>query len=223
MGATEMHERQGVRTHVLLVIAMALVIATVTGLSLLLIRHHLRNQVTDDLSRDLDHSVITFENLQGENLKSLERENALLAELPTLKALMTSGDDLTIQDGASEFWQLSGTDLFLLADPSGRIVAAYAKHGSVDNTLREGLKNLLASPGKHYLIDHGSLYACSLRPLYFGSDEDGTLLGYVVSGISIERTVRQISDLTGVEATFLSGGNIVASTLAPAVQAMLVK
>jgi signal transduction histidine kinase len=223
MGATEMHERQGVRTHVLLVIAMALVIATVTGLSLLLIRHHLRNQVTDDLSLDLDHSVITFENLQGENLKSLERENALLAELPTLKALMTSGDDLTIQDGASEFWQLSGTDLFLLADPSGRIVAAYAKHGSVDNMLRDGLKSLLASPGKHYLIDHGSLYACSLRPLYFGSDEDGTLLGYVVSGISIERTVRQISDLTGVEATFLSGGNIVASTLDPALQAMLVK
>jgi signal transduction histidine kinase len=206
---------------VLLVITMALVIAIVTGLSLLLIRHQLRNQVTDDLSRDLDHSVITFQNLQAENLKSLERENALLAELPTLKALMTSGDDLTIQDGAAEFWQLSGTDLFVLADPAGRVVAAYAKRGSADKALREGLKNLLSSPGKHYLIDHGSLYACALRPLYFGSDEDGTLLGYVVSGVSIERTVRQVSDPTGVEATFLSGGHIVASTLGPAMQAIL--
>jgi hypothetical protein len=157
MGPTRMRGRQGVRTHVLLVTAMALVIAIVTGLSLLLIRHHLRNQVTDDLSRDLDHSVITFQNLQAENLKSLERENALLAELPTLKALMTSGDDLTIQDGASEFWQLSGTDLFVLADPTGRVVAAYAKHGSADSVLRDGLKIMLASPGKHYLIDHGSL------------------------------------------------------------------
>lgn len=216
-----MRERQGVRTHLLLVIAMALVIAIVTGLSLLLIRHHLREQVRDDLSRDLDHSVITFQNLQAENLKSLERENALLAELPTLKALMTSGDDLTIQDGASEFWRLSGTDLFVLADPTGRVVAAYAKRGSADKAVRAGLKTLLASPGKHYLIAQGSLYACALRPLYFGSEEDGTLLGYVVSGVSIERTVRQISDPTGVEATFLSGGHVVASTLEPAMQATL--
>lgn len=223
MGVARIHGKQGIRTHVLLVVTMAAVIAVITGLSLLLIRHYLRKQVTDGLSQDLNHSVITFQDLQAENLRSLERENALLAELPTLKALMTSGDDLTIQDGAAEFWQLSGTDLFVLANPSGRVVATYAKRGSADSALREGLKNLLASPGKHYLIDHGSLYACAIRPLFFGSDEEGTLLGYVVSGVSIERTVRQISGPTGVEATFLSGGRIVASTLNPAAQARLTK
>jgi signal transduction histidine kinase len=202
---------------------MALVIALVTGTSLLLIRHQLREQVTDDLSQDLDHSVVAFQNLQAEKLGALERENALLAKLPTLKALMTSGDDLTIQDGAAEFWQLSGTDLFMLADPSGRVVAAYARNAPDNNALRQGMKILLASSTKRYLIDGRSLYACALRPLYFGSDQDGTLLGYVLSGISIERTVRQISQPTGVEATFLSGGQIVASTLAPEVQASLAK
>lgn len=213
--------KQGIRTHVLLVVAMALVIATVTSLCVLLIRHRLLAQVTDDLSHDLDHSVITFQNLQAERLGALERENALLAELPTLKALMTSGDDLTIQDGAVEFWQISGDDLFALADPGGRIVAAYTKRVSAGNNLRLVLKTLLAVPGKHYLIDGGSLYDCSVRPLYFGSDENGTLLGYVISGVSIDPTVRQISQPTGVEATFLSGGRIVASTLEPAIQANL--
>jgi signal transduction histidine kinase len=208
---------------VLLAVTMALVIALVTGTSLLLIRHQLREQVTDDFSQDLNHSVVAFQNLQADRLEALERENDLLAELPTLKALMTSGDDLTIQDGAAEFWQLSGTDLFMLADPSGRVVAAYAKNAPADNTLRQGMKALLASSTRHYLIDGGSLYACALRPLYFGSDQDGTLLGYVLSGVSIERTVRQISQPTGVEATFLSGGQIVASTLAPDVQASLAK
>jgi signal transduction histidine kinase len=216
-------EKQGVRTYVLLVVTMALVIALVTGSSLLLIRHQLREQVTDDLSRDLNHSVVTFQNLQAERLRALEREDALLAKLPTLKALMTSGDDLTIQNGAAEFWRLSGTDLFMLADPSGRVVAAYTKNVPADNTLRQGMKTLLDSSTKHYLIDGGSLYACALRPLYFGSDQDGTLLGYVLSGVSIERTVRQISQPTGVEATFLNGGLIVASTLAPALQASLAK
>ena len=138
--------KQGFRTYVLLVVSMALVIALVTGASLLLIRHQLREQVTNDFSQDLNRSAIAFQNLQAERLGALERENALLAELPTLKALMTSGDDLTIQDGAAEFWQLSGTDLFMLADPSGRVVAAYAKKTPVDNTLRQGMKALLSSP-----------------------------------------------------------------------------
>ncbi len=222
-GTVRAEEKQGIRTYALLVVSMALVIAFVTGVSLLLIRHHLREQVTSNLSRDLDQSVVAFQNLQAERLGALARENALLAELPTLKALMTSGDDLTIQDGAAEFWELSGTDLFMLADPGGRVVAAYVRGASADDTLRTGMKRLLTSPHMHYLIDGESLYACALRPLYFGSDQDGTLLGYVLSGISIERTVPEISQPTGVEATFLSGHQILASTLATGLQAGLVK
>ncbi len=144
--------------------------------------------------------------------------------LPTLKALMTSGDDLTIQNGAAEFWRLSGADLFVLADPDrprGR--GLFKKRQCRRRRFAQGLKTLLASPDKHYLIAGGSLYACSLRPLYFGSEQEGTLLGYVVSGVSIERTVREISQPTGVEAAFLSAGQIVASTLAPAVQASLAR
>ena len=218
---TSSPRKLGIRTQILLVLAMTLVIVIETSFFLVLLRHRLRAHVTDDLSQDLNHSVITFENLQGERLAALDRQNALLAELPTLKALMTSGDDLTIQDGAVEFWQLSGNDLFALADTTGRIVAVYTKNVSPDSSLRRALKSLLVSPDKHYLIDGRSLYACSLRPLYFGNFEDGTLLGYVVSGISIERTVRQISQPTGVEATFLSDGNVVASTLPATKQAGL--
>ena len=222
MEIADPRRKQGIRTHVLLVVAMALVIAIVTCVCLLLIRHSLRAQVTEDLSQDLNHSVITFQDLQAERVAALERENSLLAELPTLKALMTSGDELTIQDGATEFWQLSGNDLFALAYPNGRIVAVYTKGAPVDATLRQGLKTLLASPQKRYLIDGQGLYVCSLRPLYFGSEEEGTLLGYVISGVSIERTVRQISQPTGVEATFLSDGQIVASTLSSSGQAGLI-
>jgi integrase len=54
-----MRERPGFRTHALLVIVMALVIAVVTGLSLLLIRHQLRNQVSEVLALRWEH--IDFE------------------------------------------------------------------------------------------------------------------------------------------------------------------
>jgi signal transduction histidine kinase len=213
-----LHRKQGIRTYALLVLGMAVVTLIVTSLCVLIIGNRWRAQVTEDLSQDLEHSVTAFQNLQAERLGSLERENALLAELPTLKALMTSGDDLTIRDGAVDFWKISGTDLFALADSRNRIVVAYSKNGTAGSTLEDGLENLLHSSGKHYLIDGNSLYACSLRPLYFGSDRDGTLLGYVISGVSIERTVRLITQPTGVEATFLSNGKIVASTLSPSLQ-----
>jgi signal transduction histidine kinase len=216
--AVPLRRKQGIRTYVLLVLGMAVVTLIVTSLCALIIRDRWRAQVTDDLTRDLEHSVRAFQDLQAERLGALERENALLSELPTLKALMTSGDDLTIQDGAVEFWQISGTDMFALADPRGRIVAAYTKSGAASSILQDGLKSLLNSSDKHYLIDGKSLYACSLRPLYFGNDEEGTLLGYVISGVSIERTVRQISQPAGVEATFVSNGKIVASTLTSSLQ-----
>jgi signal transduction histidine kinase len=218
-----MREKSGVRTHILLVVAMAVIIAVVTGLSLLLIRHHLRNQVTSDLSADLDRSAVAFQDLQAERLATLERENELLSRLPTLKALMTSGDDLTIQNEGAEFWRMSGADLFVLTDAGGRMVAGYTKGSSADSALGQDVKTLLASPGKHYLIVGGSLYACSLRPLYFGSDLEGTLLGYVVSGDSIERTVHEVSQPAGTHAAFLSGGQVVASTLNPGDQASLAR
>lgn len=206
--------KQGIRTQVLLVLAMALGTAIVTVIFLILIQHRLRAQVTQDFSMDLEHSVVTFQNLQAERFDALNRENALLAELPTLKALMTSGDQLTIQDGALEFWQLSGEDLFALADPAGKIVAVYTSSGPPNASLRLSLESLIKSSDRHYLVLGNSLYDCSVRALYFGSARDGTLLGYVISGNSIERTVRQISGPTGVEATFVSDGQVLASTLA---------
>jgi signal transduction histidine kinase len=218
---TSAYRREGVRTHVLLVVAMAVVTIIVTALFMVLLRHRLSAQVTNDLTQDLSRSVITFQNLQAERLQALDRENALLSDLPTLKALMTSGDDLTIQDEAIEFWQLSGSDLFALADASGRVIAVNTKNNSSGASLNRALQTLLASPARHYLVDGRSLYQCSLHPLYFGSEENGTLLGYVFSGISIERTVRQISEPTGVEAAFLSAGGVLTSTVAPSTQAAL--
>lgn len=214
------YDSGGIRTRVLLVIAMAVVIVCVTSFSLLLVQQRLRTQVTADLSQVLSHSVVTFNDLQAVRLGALERENALLADLPPLKALMTSSDDLTIRDGAIEFWDLSGNDLFALADPSGRIVVAYTNDAATAG-FKEHLQQLLRSSGKRYVIDGGSLYACSVRPLYFGSPGQGSILGYVISGVSIERTVRQISQPTGVEATFVSKNNIVASTLSPQLQATI--
>lgn len=218
-----MQQKRGFKIRVLLVAAMALVIVSVTLASLLLVRHRLLVQVTDDLSTDLEHSVLTFQSLQAQRLNALERENALMADLPSLKALMTTSDSRTIVDGGTEFWKVSGNDLFALGDNQGRVVAAYVHEPHSDTTIRANLQLLLAAPTVHYLVTEGRLYACSVQPIYFGNEKSGTLLGYVISGYAIEHAmVKAISQETSVETAFVSDGSTLASTL-PALAEKLLK
>lgn len=209
-----MGENKGIRTRMLLVGAMALIIAGATFGSLLIVRHQLESQVTQDLGRDLAHSVATFQNLQSQRLGALERENALMADLPSLKALMTTSDKPTIIDAGVRFWNVSDSDLFALADNQGHVVAAYAKGVHDSGGLASDVSHLFDRPTPRYLVSSDRLYACSVLPLYSGTAEDGVLLGYVISGFQIgSELLRQISQATAVEAVFLSHGRSLASTL----------
>jgi signal transduction histidine kinase len=210
-----MQEPRGVPTRWMLVATLVLVIASVTFSSLLLVRERMSRQVLDDLSEDLNHSVETFQSLEAQRLSALQRENALLARLPSLKALMTTNDEGTIADGAIEFWQVGGNDLFALAARDGRVVAAYTQGLPATPALRLGLSEVVTLVGKHYLLSDGRLFEYSVRPLYFGSETTGTLLGYVISGYAIDAAfVRRVNRSSSAEIAFLAGDQVVTSTLA---------
>ena len=75
-----------------------------TLLSLLVIRTLVQRQAKASLASDLGHSVMTYQNLERQRRQMLLNESALVADLPSLKALMTTHDARTIEDGGSEFW-----------------------------------------------------------------------------------------------------------------------
>ncbi|MGA8731395.1 MAG: ATP-binding protein [Terracidiphilus sp.] len=215
-------EHRGIRTRVLLITATAIIIASATFVSLLTIRHRLQEVVMANLSADLLRSIATFEDMQAQRMSALDRENSLLADLPSLKALMTTSDERTIQDGAIEFWKVGGNDLFALANRDGHIVAAYAGGRPATSTLRTDLEPLLSGSPRPYVISENRLIACSVKPLYFGSQAEGTILGYVISGFSIDQgAVGQLSRATGVDAIFKTRQRILVSSLASAVNGTL--
>ena len=72
-----------------------------------------------NLCADLRNSVSTFQNFQRERELTLSHSAELLADLPNLRALMTTQHDATIQDASSDLWRLAGNDLFVLADRAG--------------------------------------------------------------------------------------------------------
>lgn len=206
---------RGARTRALLILAMSLIITGTTLVSLLAIRSPLQRLITQNLSLDLRHSIAAFENMQAGRLLALDRENALLADLPSLKALMTTSDERTIADAGTEFWKVSGNDLLALADRDGTIKAAYVASGAADQTLRADLGRFLALRKASFLVSSKVLYGCSVHPLYFGSQSEGTLLGYVISGFVIDRqSVESLSGEANIQAVFRSGDRVLAGSLA---------
>lgn len=208
-------EHRGIRTRVLLIAATAIIIACATFASMVTIRRQLQEIVMASLSADLLHSIATFEDVQAQRLNQLDRENALLADLPSLKALMTTSDQRTIEDGAVEFWKVGGNEIFALADRDGHMLTAYSGGDPSDTTLQTDLGREFNGLTRPYVIHGDRLLACSVRPIYFGNQKDGTVLGYVISGFAIDPgTVRELSRTTGVEAIFKTGQRTLASSLA---------
>lgn len=214
--------RQGIRTQILLILAMSLITAGATLVSMLAIRGPLQALITQELSSDLDHSLATFETMQAQHLAALDRENAVIADEPRLKALMTTSDERTIQDGGVEFWKISGDDLFALADRDGNVKAAYLKGASPDAAFRSDLQRLLALRKANFLVSGKGLFGCSVQPLYFGSETEGSLLGYVISGFAIDReSVQELGGATNVLAVFRTGSRILAGSLPAADSAVM--
>lgn len=194
--------------------------------SLLVLRTIVQRQIKASLAMDLRHSVKTYQNLRRQRRELLLRESALLADLPTLKALMTTADARTIEDGGVEFWQLSGSDLFALLDQSGKLVAVYNRGPALDRGLvqRELERSQRTLEEPVLLTFDDRLYEVAIQALWFGSRESGTPLGYVAVGYAIDAQVaREVSEVAAAEVAFVVGGKVVASTLAPELQEQLIE
>jgi signal transduction histidine kinase len=195
-----------------------------TLLSLLVIRTIVEQQTQSNLASDLRHSVRTYRNFQHQQRELLARESALLADLPSLKSLMTTYDARTIEDGGVEFWQVSGSDFFALLDQNGRLIAAYNQGPALDRVgVAHGLETGPRRSEPFLLALNNRIYEISMQPLYFGPKEHGTLLGFVAVGYAVDQHVaRAVSEAAAAEVTFTVDGKVVVSTLSPALQEELI-
>jgi signal transduction histidine kinase len=195
-----------------------------TLLSLLVIRTIVQQQTQTNLASDLQRSVKTYRNFQHQQHELLARESALLADLPSLKSLMTTYDPVTVEDGGVEFWQVSGSDFFALLDQNGKLIATYNRgpalnRSSVAHRLEGSVRGV--DPALFAIDDR--IYEVSTQPLYFGPKEHGTVLGFVAVGYALdEHIARAVSEAAAAEVTFTVDGKVVVSTLTPALQEELI-
>ena len=211
-------KRARIRTKLLmmlLLISLGLSIA-----SLLIVRYSVQRQIRRELSAELIDAVFAFQNAQRLREISLARSAQLLANLPSLKALMTTQDAATINDAALDFWRVSGSDIFFLGDRTGTIVAQHTNHPGISReTAQQLLRDSLAEDSPtHWWFGGGHLYEVALQPIYFGSqgDPNHSELGVVAVGYEIDKGIaEEVGRVARGEVAFWYGDTVVATTLKP--------
>jgi len=195
---------------------MVLISAGLTSLSLLLVRQSVQSQARQEIVAGLRNSVSTFLSFHREQQITLSHSADLLADLPNLRALMTTNHEATIQDGSTPLWHLADSDLFVLADPSGEVVALHTKMPGFTREMAQSSLNLSLERQERWWFGAKHLYAVFLKPIYFGPASADKLLGFLIMGYEIDdRVASQISRITSSKIAFYYGDALVTSTLAP--------
>jgi signal transduction histidine kinase len=204
------------RLRTQLLIATLVIIFALTGAVLLIIRQSVHSEITKQVQGSTDASLHAFETVQRERERDLSRTAAMLAELPTLKALMTTEHAPTIQDASRPFWELAGSDLFVLANSNGRVLGFQVKTGWTRELAEQDLaKSVGQGESSAWWYANGQLYWVFLRPIVAGAETNQRQLGILAVGYQVDSTVtEQLSLVAGSQIALTAGNNVIASTLA---------
>jgi len=204
------------RLRTQLLIATLLIICTLTGALLIIVRYTVRSELDQEVRESTDASIRAFQSVQRQREFQLSRTAAMLAELPTLKALMTTEDALTIQDASEPFWKLAGSDLFLLAGSDGKVLGFHVKKQGWSPRVAEADLKRSTEQGEDaaWWYADSQLYWVFLRPVNVGPENDRKQLGVLAVGYQVDSTVaEQLALVSGSQIVLAIGKIVIASTL----------
>jgi signal transduction histidine kinase len=199
-----------------LFIAALLIILGLTGSLLFFLRHSVNTEIRRQVREGTDESVRAFENVQRQREVQLSRSAAMLADLPTLKAMMPTLHPLTIQDGSKPFYELAGCDLFVLAEPSGKVVALHMTKPGWSTAIAEAdlRRSMDSGEDASWWYDDGRLYQVSLHSITAGQGNTTLPLGILAVGYQVDSAVaHQLSIAANNDVALTTGDTVIASTL----------
>jgi signal transduction histidine kinase len=206
------------RLRTKLLLSLILTTTVLTGTALLIVQNYLRNHARSEIREALHDSVITFQQFELQRERQLEQSAALLADLPNLRALMTTEDAPTIQDASRDLWRLTDSDLFVLADRTGKVMAIQTSvNGYTRNAAQASLSGMIRDDlTRGWWYSGGHLYAVFLQTIYFGTQSDESALGVLALGFEVDKRLAQVvGRVASCQAAFRYGNKIVVSTLSP--------
>jgi sigma-B regulation protein RsbU (phosphoserine phosphatase) len=192
---------------VLATLALAVVTAT------LMLTHAARREVEDAL----DRSRRVFEDLQSYRQSLYAAQARVVAEEPRLRAVVAAleVDAGTIGEVAREIRSVVRSDLFLIADPEGRVRVALTGRAA-DRALLEKLPAIRTALGEGHAAglwsDPGGAYQIEAQRLAFQAAPVDRVVGAVVLGYRIDdRMAEVVHRQTGSTVLVVADGRLIAS------------
>ncbi len=172
-----------------------------------------------DEVRDSFHAYESLWRARAEQLASV---SLVLSRMSDVRAAFSTGDQATIRDSAGEVWEKIRRPgaLFLVADPRGVVLASLGGEPGLEirelPAVVEAAKRF-PQQATGFVVQNGRLFQMVVTPVYVAATEGSALLDVLVAGIAVDKQMAQeLKDATGgSEFVFLTGGQVIASTLQP--------
>ena len=110
-----------IRLRTKFLLSLLAISAGLTAATLLIVSYSVQKRVRESIREEVRNSVNTYKSFEKQREESLTRSAELIANLPNVRALMTTDDAVTIQDASADIYQLSGSDLLILANRAGTV------------------------------------------------------------------------------------------------------
>lgn len=189
-----------------------------------IVQENATRALAQSVEEEVQSSFHAYDSLWRSRAEMLASISLVVSHMSDVRAAFSTGDQATISDTAAELWStVSSQDaIFVVTDPRGKVLA------SLGGALVEALKHDLPVVGQAsgsfpkqasgFMVAGGHLYQIVVTPVYVQTGAGLGLLNVLVAGYSVNQDlVRGLKESTGgSEFCFLSGGNVVASTLTPA-------
>ncbi len=208
--------KRTIRLRTKFLLSLLAISAGLTAATLSVVSYSVERRVRESLQEELRNSVNTYQTFEKQREATLVKSAELIANLPNVRALMSTEDAATIQDESADIWKLSGSDLLVLANRTGKVVALQAK--SREFTSEQAQESLQTSMQRgdsgNWWMAGGHLYEVWLQPVYFGAARQNTPMGFLAVGHEVDEGAAQdFSHVVASEIVFQCGNEVVASTL----------
>jgi signal transduction histidine kinase len=175
-------------------------------------------QAENELRRGLEEAGTLLVENRETLFGHFSREARLIADLSNLKAAMDTGDPVTVEPIAAEYQRKIDSDLLVVTDPTGRVLAQAgrlrmpdvpAAHDAVVGATKEHeVVSLWPHPA-------GIIQVVSVPSLIVNKENNEIeVVGTLSVGFSLdEQSAQQFKALTNSEVAFIVAGTVQASTL----------
>jgi len=93
---------------------------------LLLVQGRMRSHVREDLVSTLRAESAVYNEIEKARHEQARQSALMIADQPSLKALMSTNDRLTVEDGSESILRSSHSDLLILENVSGNLLAFHS-------------------------------------------------------------------------------------------------